>query len=55
MSLAAVASGADGLMLEVHTHPEIAMSDKDQALTPKQFSKVAKKVRALHAFLDNLN
>ncbi len=55
MSLAAVASGADGLMLEVHTHPETAMSDKDQALTPKQFSKITKKVLALHSFLDNLN
>ena len=55
MSLAAVASGADGLMLEVHTHPENAMSDKDQAMTPKQFSIMTKKVLALHAFLDKLN
>jgi 3-deoxy-7-phosphoheptulonate synthase len=44
MSLAAVASGADGLMLEVHTDPEMAKSDKDQALTPKQFSIITKKV-----------
>jgi len=55
MSLASVASGADGLMLEVHTHPERAMSDKDQALTPKQFSIITKKVLALHAFLDKWN
>lgn len=55
MSLAAVASGADGLIVEVHNNPEVALSDKDQALTPKQFSEMAKKVRALRTFMENLN
>jgi 3-deoxy-7-phosphoheptulonate synthase len=37
MSLAAIACGADGLMIEVHPHPEEAMSDGDQSLIPKVF------------------
>jgi 3-deoxy-7-phosphoheptulonate synthase len=55
MSLAAVAAGADGLLIEVHNNPKNALSDKDQALTPRQFSGMAKKVRALRAFMDGLN
>lgn len=37
LSRAAVAAGADGLLVEVHPHPEDALSDGDQSLTPKQF------------------
>lgn len=55
MSLAAVAAGADGLIIEVHNNPEAALSDKDQALTPRQFSGMIKKVRALRAFMEGLN
>lgn len=55
MSLAAVAAGADGLIIEVHNNPQMALSDKDQALTPRQFSCVTKKVRALRAFMEGLN
>jgi len=51
-SLAAVAAGADGLMVEVHNHPENAMSDKDQALRPEQFADLAKRVRGLHSYLE---
>ncbi len=40
MSLAAVSAGADGLIIEVHHNPEKALSDKDQALTPEQFSHI---------------
>ncbi|MBN2529353.1 MAG: 3-deoxy-7-phosphoheptulonate synthase [Deltaproteobacteria bacterium] len=39
MSLAALAAGADGLIVEVHPNPEKALSDGDQALTPAQFSQ----------------
>src|SRR6185312_4723415 len=35
MALASVAAGADGIIVEVHTNPEEALSDKDQALTPE--------------------
>ena len=51
MSLAAVAAGADGLMIEVHHKPEEALSDKDQALTPKHFSGTMKKIRKLTEFM----
>jgi 3-deoxy-7-phosphoheptulonate synthase len=51
MSLAAVAAGADGLMIEVHHRPAEALSDKEQALTPAQFAAVADKVRRLRAFV----
>ena len=38
MARAAVAAGADGLIIEVHPHPEVALSDGDQSLTPKNFN-----------------
>lgn len=44
MSLAATASGADGLIVEVHNDPVHALCDGAQSLTPKQFNEVAKKV-----------
>ena len=37
MARAAIAAGADGLMIEVHPHPEKAYSDGNQSLTPKDF------------------
>jgi 3-deoxy-7-phosphoheptulonate synthase len=55
MSLAAVASGADGLIIEVHSNPEEALSDKDQALTPELFSELAKKIFELRDFMEKLN
>ena len=45
MALAAAASGADGLMIEVHNDPPHALCDGPQSLTPEQFSDVAKAVR----------
>lgn len=45
MSLAAVAAGADGLMVEVHCNPQEALSDKEQALNAGQFSLLMKKAR----------
>jgi 3-deoxy-7-phosphoheptulonate synthase len=38
MSKAAIAAGADGLMIEVHPNPEIAFSDGAQSLLPKEFA-----------------
>src|SRR5580704_4648977 len=40
LSRAAVAIGADGLLVEVHPHPEKAMSDGAQSLDPKQFARM---------------
>lgn len=44
MSLAAVAAGADGLMIEVHNNPEKAISDGKQSLTPEAFKALMIKV-----------
>ena len=44
MSLAATATGVDGLMIEVHNDPQKALCDGAQSLTPAQFDTVAKKV-----------
>ena len=38
MARAAVAAGCDGLIIEVHPHPEVALSDGDQSLMPKNFN-----------------
>jgi 3-deoxy-7-phosphoheptulonate synthase len=47
MAAAAVAAGADGLMLEVHPDPENAMSDGYQSLTFEQFAETMGKCRAI--------
>lgn len=52
MSLAAVAAGADGLLVEVHINPKEALSDADQQLTPEQFSNLTAKVLKLKKFMD---
>lgn len=51
LALAAVAAGADGLMIEVHNAPEQALSDGPQALLPDEFSDVARRVAAVRAAL----
>jgi 3-deoxy-7-phosphoheptulonate synthase len=38
MALAGIAAGADGLLIEVHPHPELALSDGPQSLKPKKFA-----------------
>jgi 3-deoxy-7-phosphoheptulonate synthase len=45
MSRAAIAAGADGLIVEVHPRPEDAFSDGDQSLTPEVFAELTKAVR----------
>ncbi len=47
MALAAVAAGADMLLIEVHTNPEEALSDGEQSLTPLMFSEMMQKVAAV--------
>lgn len=47
MALAAVAAGADGLMIEVHNDPKHALCDGAQSLTPEEFADVAKRVFAV--------
>ena len=52
MARAALAAGADGLLLEVHPSPERSRSDGPQALLPAQFSALMQELRALAASLD---
>ncbi|MCL1862875.1 MAG: 3-deoxy-7-phosphoheptulonate synthase [Defluviitaleaceae bacterium] len=47
MALAAIAAGADGIMIEVHNDPKNALSDGPQSLTPPQFSELSEKIFAL--------
>ena len=47
MARAAVAAGADGLMVEVHHEPEKALSDGPQALLPEQFAELMTQVKAI--------
>jgi 3-deoxy-7-phosphoheptulonate synthase len=49
LSRAAVAVGADGLMVEVHNKPDEAMSDGPQSLFPDQFDELMKQVRQIAA------
>jgi 3-deoxy-7-phosphoheptulonate synthase len=49
MSLAAVAAGADALMIEVHDSPDLAKSDGDQALLPTIFDELVPRLRAVAA------
>lgn len=47
LCLAAIACGADGLMVEVHNNPSKALSDGAQSLTPDQFDRVAARVQEI--------
>ena len=44
MCYAAVAAGADGLIVEVHPHPEVAASDGPQSLRPADFQVMMTKL-----------
>lgn len=45
LSMAAIAAGADGLMIEVHNDPANAMCDGAQSITPEHFDAIARRVR----------
>jgi 3-deoxy-7-phosphoheptulonate synthase len=47
MALAAIAAGADGVHVEVHSCPEKALSDGPQALLPEQFARLMERLRPL--------
>ncbi len=47
MSMAAVAAGADGLIIEVHNNPQKALCDGAQSLTPKRFEKCMEKCKKI--------
>ena len=54
LAMAAVAAGADGLIIEVHNDPPHALSDGAQSLTPAQFDSVAKKILNLKGCMNNI-
>ncbi len=47
MARAAVAAGADGIMIEVHPNPDQALSDGAQTLFPEQFAQLMREVRVI--------
>ena len=47
MALAAIASGADGVMVEVHSSPDHALSDGAQSLTPENFDALMQRARGV--------
>ena len=47
MAKAAVAAGADGLMVEVHNNPECALCDGAQSLKPEKYDTLLKQVRQI--------
>lgn len=51
LARAAVAAGADGLLVETHWHPNEALSDAGQSLTPEQFRQLVKECSAVAAAL----
>jgi 3-deoxy-7-phosphoheptulonate synthase len=52
MALAGIAAGADGVMIEVHPHPELALSDGAQSLKPARFRALMDRLRAVAAAVD---
>ena len=55
MSLAAMAAGADGIIIEVHCNPCDALSDKDQAMPPDMFAGLMKKLQTLRSCMHEIN
>ncbi|MBI4522882.1 MAG: 3-deoxy-7-phosphoheptulonate synthase [Deltaproteobacteria bacterium] len=45
MALAGIAAGADGLLIEVHSHPELALSDGPQSLKPEKFAAMMQELK----------
>ena len=51
LAMGAVATGCDGLLIEVHNDPAHALSDGPQSLNPEAFDKLNKRILALHQFM----
>ena len=55
MALAAIAAGADGLMMEVHPNPAKALSDGPQSLTPENYREIMDRIHKLSKFMKTEN
>jgi 3-deoxy-7-phosphoheptulonate synthase len=53
LALASAALGVDGLMIEVHNHPEEALSDGAQSLYPDQFARTMKKLTDIRTIIES--
>jgi 3-deoxy-7-phosphoheptulonate synthase len=51
LARASIAVGANGVMVEVHNHPEVALSDGPQALLPEMFRQLVNEIRDIHRVL----
>lgn len=51
MALAATAAGADGVMIEVHNQPQLALCDGQQSVTPALFHRIMGKMQKIHALM----
>lgn len=54
LAFASAALGADGLMIEVHNHPDEALSDGAQSLYPDQFAQTMKKLTGIRTIIESL-
>ncbi len=55
MGVAAIAAGADGLLVEMHPHPEQALSDADQAILPDMLRTLIRRAHAVRAALEQVD
>jgi 3-deoxy-7-phosphoheptulonate synthase len=55
LALAGIAAGADGIMVEVHPHPEEALSDAEQQLTFDEFRSLMEAVRPIHELVRHVH
>lgn len=53
MTLAGIAAGADGALIEVHETPEKSLSDSEQAITPEIFKVLMKKIKAVRSAIND--
>jgi 3-deoxy-7-phosphoheptulonate synthase len=52
MSKAAIAAGADGLLIEVHSNPECALCDGEESIRPSKFKELMGDLRKIAAAVD---
>ena len=52
LAMAAVAAGADGLIIEVHNNPTCALCDGAQSLRPEEYAKLAEQVRSIRKVIE---
>ena len=48
MARASIAAGADGIIVEIHPHPDQALTDAQQTIDPQAFQKMMKEILAIH-------